>query len=678
MHSTLKLSDISQIKINDALWSRYTDMVADVIVPYQWKILNDTIPGADPAFNNWNILDSQADNLMRDGEELVMESYCIKNFRIAAGELKGEHKGVIFVDTDVYKWLETVAYCLHNGRCKDFENIADEVISLIGRAQQPDGYLNTYYTVAEPQGRWSNLVEGHELYSAGYLIEAGVAYYEATGKDKLLNIARRFADLICNEFGPREGQRKGYPGHQEIELALVKLYNSTGQRRYLDCARFFIDERGQEPNYFSQEIQDRNGQVIFPEFREYELKYSQAHMPPRQQRMAEGHAVRATYMYCAMADIARENGDEALLDTCRALWKNITQRRMYITGGIGSSGFFERFTTDYDLPNDASYCETCASIGLALFGRRMGFIEQDASYFDVVERALYNTVLAGISLSGDRYFYVNPLEVWPDNCLPATSMKHVKAQRQRWFSVACCPPNVARTLASLGQYIYASNDETIFVNLFISSSYNTNLRGSQTAVTLDSGLLQSGSVTLTMKAEHDTPVTLAIRIPWYADAPAFFIDGQELKPEVKNGYAYISGNFIEEHEITVDFHIKPKWISADPQVREDAGKMALMMGPYVYCLEEVDNGKNLSQIYVKPNVQTQRSELEGLPGGLPILSYQGYRLKGKENQDSALYHSADFSTEPVSLKAVPYCLWCNRTPGEMSVWQKALLSAKYE
>ncbi len=672
MDSTLKLPDLSHIKINDALWSRYTDMVADVIVPYQWKILNDTIPGTDPAFHNWNILDSQADNFMQDGEQQVMESYCIKNFRIAAGELKGEHKGVIFVDTDVYKWLETVAYCLHNGKCKDFESIADDVISLIGRAQQPDGYLNTYYTVAEPQGRWSNLVEGHELYCAGYLIEAGVAYYEATGKDSLLNTACRFADLICREFGLGEGQRKGYPGHQEIELALVKLYRSKKQRRYLDCARFFIDERGQEPNYFRQEIEDRNGQVIFPEFREYELKYAQAHISPRQQRTAEGHAVRATYMYCAMADIAREDGDEMLLETCRALWNNITQRRMYITGGIGSSGFFERFTTDYDLPNDASYCETCASIGLALFGRRMGLIEQDASYFDIVERALYNTVLAGISLSGDRYFYVNPLEVWPDNCLPATSMKHVKAQRQPWFSVACCPPNVARTLASLGQYIYSVNHDTVYINLFISSSFKTALMGSETSLTLDSGFMQSGRVTLTMKAEQEKPLTLAIRIPWYAEAPAFYMDGQLIAPDVRDGYAYISGNFTQEHVIMVDFHIKPKWISANPEVREDAGKMALMMGPYVYCLEEVDNGKNLAQIYVKPNVQTEKSEQNDLPGGLPNLTYQGYRLKSKD--EISLYNSVDFQLEPVTFKAVPYCLWCNRTPGEMTVWQKALIS----
>ncbi len=670
MISTLRLPKLEQVQINDKLWSHYTDMVADVIVPYQWKILNDSIPGADPAFNNWNILDSQADNFMQDGEQQVMESYCIKNFRIAAGELKGEHKGVIFVDTDVYKWLETVAYCLYNGRCKDFENIADEVISLIGCAQQPDGYLNTYFTVAEPQGRWSNLVEGHELYCAGYLIEAGVAYYEATGKDNLLNISCRFADLICKEFGPGEGQRKGYPGHQEIELALVKLYRCTGQRRYLDCARFFIDERGQEPNYFSQEIEGRSGQVIFPEFREYELKYAQAHMPPRQQRTAEGHAVRATYMYCAMADIAREDGDEALLETCRVLWNNITQRRMYITGGIGSSGFFERFTTDYDLPNDAAYSETCASIGLALFGRRMSLIEKDASYYDVVERALYNTVLAGISLSGDRYFYVNPLEVWPENCLPATSMKHVKAQRQRWFSVACCPPNVARTLASLGHYIYARDDSTIYANLFISSSFKAKFAGAEAELTMHSGLMQNGEVNIQLTVQPGAGLRLAVRIPDYAQSPEFALDGVPLTPDVEKGYAIIRGDLTGQHELVVRLNVKPRWMAADPLLREDAGKVALLKGPCVYCLEETDNGTNLTSVMVEASTAVQEKEDDVLPGTLPVLCYEGRRLTRTGWDGSRLYGEAHFDTEPVSLKAVPYCLWGNRKPGEMLVWHK--------
>lgn len=669
MNTPLRLPKLEQVQINDKLWSHYCDMVADIIVPYQWKVLNDRIPGVAPAFNNWNILDSQAENFIQYGAQRGMESYCIKNFRIAAGELKGAHKGVIFSDTDVYKWLETVAYCLHNGRCKDFENIADEVISLIGRAQQTDGYLNTYFTVAEPQGRWSNLVEGHELYCAGYLIEAAIAYYEATGKDALLHIARRFADLICRVFGLAEGQIPGYPGHQEIELALVKLYRCTGQRRYLDCARFFIDERGQEPNYFSQEIEYRGGQVLFSEFREYELAYSQAHMPPRQQRTAEGHAVRAVYMYCAMADIASEDRDETLLETCRALWDNITQRRMYITGGIGSSGFFERFTTDYDIPNDSAYSETCASIGLALFGRRMALLEQDANYYDVVERALYNTVLAGISLEGDRYFYVNPLEVWPDACLPATSMKHVKPVRQRWFNVACCPPNVARTLASLGQYIYAVNDEVVYINLYISSIYEADVSGKRVTLRMDSGLMQNGHIHISIKAKEKA--TLAMRVPNYAQQPVFLLDGVLVEPLIKKGYAYFETN--GDHTLEMRLNIKPRWIAADVRVRKDAGKIALMKGPCVYCLEEVDNGNNLASLYVSPDAKVAECASEQLPGGLPELLYHGRKLVQPNRNEKSLYDDAQFGLENVNLKAVPYCMWCNRKPGEMTVWQKALI-----
>lgn len=645
MYSSLRLPRLDQINIDDTLWSRYTDMVAKVIIPYQWDILNDRVPDAEP-------------------------THCLDNFRIAAGEMKGEHKGVVFTDTDVYKWLETVAYCIQNGSGMCYEQTADEMISLIGRAQQPDGYLNTYFTVAEPQGRWSNCVEGHELYCAGYLIEAGVAYFEATGKDELLNIARRFADLICREFGPAEGQRKGYPGHQEIELALVKLYRCTGQRRYLDCARYFIDERGKEPNYLLEEIKRRGGRVIFPEFRDYDLRYAQAHIPPRQQRTAEGHAVRAAYMYCAMADLAREDGDKALLETCRVLWNNITQRRMYITGGIGSSGFFERFTTDYDLPNDSAYSETCASIGLALFGRRMGLLEKDASYFDVVERALYNTVLAGISLGGDRYFYVNPLEVWPDNCLPATSMKHVKPERQRWFTVACCPPNVARTLASLGHYIYAQDDQTVYVNLFISSSFKASFAGVGADIRMRSGLLQDGNVTITVAAQAGSDMRLAIRIPDYSRATEFMLDNVPLMPDVQKGYAIIRGDLTGQHTIAVKFDVEPRWMAADPLVREDAGKVALLKGPCVYCLEEKDNGKNLTSILVGVNTPVQERGDDSLPGDLAALIYQGFRLTRSGWDGSKLYGEARFETEPVTLKAVPYCVWGNREPGEMLVWHK--------
>lgn len=644
----MQLPNLDQIRINDALWSRYTDRVATNILPYQWKILNDQIPDAEP-------------------------SHCLDNFRIASGEMEGAHKGVVFIDTDLYKWLESVAYCIHNGSGKHFEDLADEVIELVSRAQQSDGYLNTYYTVVEPEGRWSNLVEGHELYSAGYLIEAAVAYYNATGKNRLLIVAQNFADLICRVFGPEEGQLKGYPGHQEVELALVRLYRCTGEKRYLSCAKYFIEERGKLPHYFEEEIKRRNGKFIFPELRDYEVKYSQSHLPVREQRTAEGHAVRAMYMYCAVADLANEYEDEELLEVCRILWQNATSRRMYITGGIGSSGLMERFTADFHLPNDSAYCETCASIGLALFSRRMALAERDASYYDIVEKALYNTVLAGISIDGDRYFYVNPLEVWPDACLARTSLQHVKPVRQRWFDVACCPTNTARTLASLGQYIYASDDKTIYINLFISSSFKTAVSGHDTELLMDADLMHGGTVSIKIKTQTGNPLRIAVRIPEYANSPVFSLDDIQIQPHLEKGYAYIHSNSLGHSVISLNLNIKPRWISANLMVREDAGKVALMKGPFVYCLEETDNGNNLAAVYVQTGTKIKEAAEDTLPGGLPALVYEGIRLTASSKDPNRLYQDAHFKTEPILLKAVPYCMWGNRNPGEMLVWQKATI-----
>ena len=645
MHSASRLPELSQTSIHDPLWSRYTDMVANIIVPYQWEVLNDRVVEAGP-------------------------TYCLANFRVVAAGQGGRHQGALFADTDLYKWLETVAYCIQNGTGARFIPIAEEAISLIGRAQQPDGYLHTFYTLTEPEARWSNLVEGHELYGAGHLIEAAVAYSTATGRDELLTIACRFADLICQEFGPGQEQRKGYPGHQEIELALIKLYRYTGVKRYLSCARFFIDQRGQKPNYFSAESERIGIRTLIPEFNNYDLKYSQAHIPPVEQITAEGHAVRAMYMYCAMADLAQEEQDQDLQEACRRLWRNVTGKRMYITGGIGSSGFLERFTTDYDLPNASAYCETCASIGLALFGRRMAALEKDARYYDIVERALYNTVLAGISAEGDRYFYVNPLEVWPDACQDATSMQHVKATRQRWFNVSCCPTNVARTLASLGQYIYALDDQTVYVNLFISSTFNATLAGAEVKLNMDSRLMQDGKIMIQVEGGTSPLSRLAVRLPDYAEEPRIFIDGEPEPLVLENGYIMLSSGLAGQHTIELDLHVKPRWMAANPLVREDAGKVALMKGPCVYCLEEIDNGSNLAAVFVRQETAVAESADPSLPAGLPVLTYAGKKLNRTGCEENQLYGRVRFSTEPVQLKAVAYGVWGNRKPGEMLVWQK--------
>lgn len=633
------------IRITDKLFGSYVKRVSEKIIPHQWKILNDQLEDSE-------------------------KTYCIQNFRIAAGELTGERKGVVFQDTDLYKWLESVAYTIAAGQGCEYEALADEVIDLIGRAQEPDGYLNTYFTVNAPHRKWKNLMEGHELYTAGHMIEAAVAYYEATGKTKFLEIARKNADLIGQVFGRGEGQIKGYPGHQEIELALVKLYRVTGEKRYLETAKYFIDERGSRPSYFEQEVAERGGFEFFPDLQDYDLAYSQADEPPVQQTKAKGHAVRDMYMCSAMADLAGEYEDEALLQTCGKIWENMTEKQMYITGGIGSSGFRERFTTDYDLPNAVNYSETCASIGLMMFGQRMSAVTGEASYYDSVELALYNTVLAGINIEGDRYFYVNPLEVVPGFCTEHTYMNHVKPIRQKWFSIACCPPNVARTLASLGQYIYAREGEALLIHQFISSEVTTDLGDHVVELKMDSTLMQDGRVKIQVKSEK--PTTLKIRIPGYAGKWSVQSETTTYTTKPEKGYLKITAE-AGEQTIILDLDLQPHWVAANDLVRADAGKAALMKGPVVYCLEEKENGRLLSQICVEANQTIREMEpADGLIGDLPTLVYPGVRLKNAGLGDH-LYGALKIEKEATELTAVPYCLWNNRGMGEMLVWQRVLV-----
>ncbi len=648
MKNHLQHLNLKHVHISDALWSRYINLIPNVVVPYQWDILNDKIEGAE-------------------------ESHCLENFRIAAGESQGEHHGGVFRDTDVYKWLEALAYTLNTHPNSRYEELADHVIELIEKAQRPDGYLHTYYTIVEPDKRWSNLTEGHELYSAGHLIEAAVAYYQATGKDRLLRVASRFADLICNTFGDEEGKLHGYPGHQEIELALVKLYRVTREQRYLDTARYFINCRGGTPNYFLEEIKKRGGKGIYPELMPYDPHYSQSHLPPREQTTAEGHAVRAVYMYSAMADIARECDDRGLRQACETLWRSITEKRMYITGSIGSSGLLERFTTDYDLPNDSNYSESCATVGLIMFGQRMGNLSREARYYDVVERGLYNTLLAAISLEGDRYFYVNPLEVWPESCMEYTFREHVKPVRQQWFKCACCPTNVARTLASLGQYIYSADADSVYVNLFINNSTELVLGGGTVKLDLNANVINGGTGTLRVTAEKSAEFEVAIRIPDYAESTAFTVNNQICSPRIQKGYAYFKQTWQGSTEIAFHFGVKAHFVMANPEVRADAGRIALQKGPIIYCFEETDNFKNLASVFVDPAQQLKEIYERDLLWGIHTIELEGKKLSSAGWNGELYRDSGGFITEPVHLKAIPYALWGNRTPGEMAVWLKASL-----
>ena len=430
---------LNKVKISDLFWSKYVELVRNTVIPYQWEALNDRVPDAEP-------------------------SHAVTNLRIAAGLEEGEFRGFVFQDSDVAKWIEAVGYSLQSHPDSELEAAVDSIIDIIEKAQQPDGYLNTHFTIKQPDKRWTNLHECHELYVAGHMIEAAVAYHEATGKKKLLDIMCRFADYIDTVFGPEPEKIHGYDGHQEIELALVKLYRATGNERYLKLSKYFIDERGKEPNFFNIEWEKRGRYSFWTNTvsKKPDLKYCQAHKPVREQKSAVGHAVRAVYMYAGMADIAAETGDNELMDACRVLWDNIVSKQMYITGGIGSTHHGEAFTFDYDLPNDTIYAETCASIGLIFFANRMLNIEQKSIYADVMERALYNNVLGAMSLDGKRFFYVNPLEVWPEASEKNPGRFHVKPVRQKWFACACCPPNVARLLTSLNNYIYSKNNNTVY------------------------------------------------------------------------------------------------------------------------------------------------------------------------------------------------------------------------
>lgn len=641
----IQQTDKQQVKIQDDFWGRYIRLVQDTVIPYQYEALHDRVAEAAP-------------------------SHAISNFEVAAGRRQGKFGGMVFQDSDVAKWLEAVGYSLSISRDPVLERQADEVIDLIGEAQQPDGYLNTYFTIKEPGKRWTNLHDCHELYCAGHFIEAAVAYYEATGKDKLLNIMRRMVDHIDSVFGPEEDKLKGYDGHQEIELALVKLYRLTGEEKYLKLSSFFIDQRGQEPNFLRQEWESR-GRVTHWVGRTDHMDpgYNQAHIPVREQNEALGHSVRAVYMYTAMADLAALNGDEALREACVRLWNNITEKQMYITGGIGSTHHGEAFTFDYDLPNDTVYAETCASIGLIFFAQRMLRLAPDARYADVMERALYNNVLGSMAQDGKHYFYVNPLEVWPQACSCNPGKHHVKSERQGWFGCACCPPNVARLLTSLNQYIYTVHADTLYTNLYIGSELNTALGGTEVAIALESNYPWEGRVSLKVSPAEAAEFGIALRVPSWSSSVEIKVNGEAVDAAacMEQGYAVIRREWNAGDIIEAVIPMEAHRVYAHPNLRADAQKTAIQRGPLVYCLEAVDNGEPLSSISLSDSGDFTETFEKSLLGGAVVVEGNGFRVN-QESWSGELYSRKKAALEPVKVTAIPYYLWGNRGSGEMKVW----------
>lgn len=626
--------DLKKVCIKDDFWSEIQELIINTVIPYQEKILKDEIPG-------------------------VEKSHAIYNFRIAAGDKQGEFFGMVFQDSDVAKWLEAAAYSLAVKPDKDLEERMDSIIDIIERAQQPDGYLNTYFTIKEPEHRWQNLQECHELYCAGHMMEAAVAYYEVTGKDKLLKIMERFAEHIGNRFG--YDKLRGVPGHQEIEYALIRMYGATGKEEYLKLAAYFIDERGQEPDYFTAE-REKRGWYHFND-NPVDRKYFQCFAPVRQQTTAEGHSVRAVYMYTAMARLAGIYKDEELLKACQTLWDNMVDKRMYITGGIGSIPEYEGFTIDYDLPNDTAYAETCASIGLIFFAKSMlSTLGPSNKYSDVMEQALYNGVISSMQLDGKSFFYVNPLEVNPGISGESPGHKHVKPIRQGWYTCACCPPNLARLLTSLGKYAWDFTDDMIISHLFIGGEVNFE----KADIRLETDYPWKGNVLYTVTPHTQEEFALAIRIPAWCKEYKVMLNGKAYENyKIKEGYLYINRSWEPDDTVSLMLDMTIRKIYANPKVRSSAGCVAFMRGPLVYCFEEVDNGNDLQTLRIP-----RESKVMALPysksllKGIAPLQIDGIRLKSRDE----LYSEQPPEEERVVLTAIPYYAWGNRGLNQMRVW----------
>lgn len=613
----------ANVQLNDPFWTRQVNLVREVVLPYMWDILNDQVDGAE-------------------------KSHCVANFQIAAGRVSDEFYGPVFIDTDLYKWIEAVAYTLSADRSTRLEEICDQAIDLIAAAQQPDGYLNTYYTVKAPEKRWTNLMEGHELYTAGHLMEASVAYYQATGKDRLLNVACRFADLIFNTFG--KGKKRGYPGHPEVELALIRLYQATNKEKYLHLARYFVNERGTGENIFEAERASRGNEYLFPDMAHFKADYFQAHLPVMEQCSAAGHSVRAMYLYSAMADLARLTNDTPMAQACTRLYQNTIARQMYVTGGVGSARLGERFTCDYDLPSDSAYAETCASIGLMLFSTRMWQLTGQKACYDIWEQALYNTVLSGMGRDGKHFFYVNPLEVNPEIVSANPGLDHVATQRQKWFGVACCPPNLARILTSLRGSIYAHSPEGLYVLTHIGSS----LQEGGLYVNL---IREGGRYTLTINAQ---PMDVFLRLP----ENSRLADGSYQVDE--------RGYFLIHHpggERQYSYTLSPevRILRAHPRVSALSGKVCVQRGLVTYCAEGKDHTVPLSTLRLSADAQFEEVRADWLDEEFPALQTSGYSVS-EEAWENLLYNSRASVYRPEEIRLIPYSQWGNRGEIEMRVW----------
>lgn len=667
--NTNKPLSLRQIKVTDPFWKNELELVRNEVIPYQWEALNDRVEGADPSYcmRNFKLAGKIVKEREEQGDNYVHTTWPTNIFQPQPKDkdnLEDRFYGFAFQDTDFAKWIEAVGYSLTQHPDEELEKIADEAIDIVCAAQQSDGYLDTYYIINNPDDIFTDLRDYHELYNFGHLAEGAIAYYEATGKDKLLKAVERFADFIDERIGPEEGKLKGYPGHEIAEMALVRLYDVTGKEKYLKLAKYFVDERGKKPYYFDIERNlsfDENDQSL-------RYHYHQAHLPVREQDEAVGHAVRAVYLYSGMADIARLTDDKELLQACEKLWDNIVNQKMYITAGIGGTHIGESFSFNYDLPNDTAYSETCASIGLMFFARRMLEIKPDAKYANVMEKALYNSVLSGMALDGKSFFYVNPLEVVPEACHKDHRKHHVKPVRQKWFGCACCPPNIARLLSSIGSYAYTETDDTLYVHLYIGSNIQKKVGSEVADIEIKSNFPWEGKVSVKINKTTSSPFTLAFRLPDWCDNYSILGVGEDEKV-IKDGYLYVTKKWSEGDVIELDFPMDVKIVESNPLVRENIGKVAVTRGPIVYCMEEADNGKYLHLIRMAEEPAPEIHEDAILDQNIISITTAGKRKKIENSENTPLYNVYKKSSyEDITIKWIPYFTWANRGEGEMQVW----------
>ena len=559
----------------------------------------------------------------------------------------------IFWDSDVAKVAEGMARELARKPDPALAKQLDRLARLIVSAQRPDGYLNTHFTLVEPEKRWTNLHDWHELYCAGHLMEAAVAHFEATGERFFLDAMRRYADLIAKTFGRGRGQKRGYPGHEEIELALCSLARATGERKWLDLAAYFVDERGRKPNYYVQ----KEG------WDEWRLPYLQAHKPPRDQREAVGHSVRWAYLCCGMADVAAATGDKGLLEACRAMWENATGRRMLVTGGIGTDRGSEAFERDYKLDNLTAYAESCAAIGLALFSRRMHGITGEARYLDVLERALYNGIPSGVSLSGDRFFYQNPLASGPDS--------PYARERQAWFYCSCCPTNFSRFWPQAAQLCWAVRPGE--VRLCVPAASELRLE-SGLRIVVEGKYPYDGRIVIrfvgssvSSAPRNPSAFALSLRIPDWCDKFSVALNGKRVAAKAKGGWVSLERAWKPGDEVALDLAMPVRVLRANDGVAADAGCIALQRGPLVYALESVDNGPALHRLSIPANQDFKLVPAKGLPKGTVAIAGAAFETT---RPGDALYSDAAPRTRRRRFVAIPYALWQNRGPAEMQVWTR--------